>query len=119
MDPRLKSKARAASRPPTVHSPDVRDLVVSYLLEWRKHPLYHFTDVLRAPRTIEAQLSLRTRPCSYDYMDDRVRSLCAALAEDLRDLIGRNVFFDLCGGRLVVHLQSGSLVQSLSVHASK
>ena len=33
-------------------------------------------------------------------MDDEARDICTCLAEDLRDLFGHNVYFDLKHGRL-------------------
>ncbi len=34
----------------------------------------------------------------YNYLDYEVRSLCSIIAHDLRDIIGKNVFFDLNNG---------------------
>lgn len=50
-----------------------------------------------------AQLLYRNRPYRHSYMDSalNMRRLCTILAEDLRDVAGRSVFFDIRRGQLV------------------
>ena len=37
-------------------------------------------------------------------MDPVVRSLCSIMAHDLRDIIGKNIFFDLKKGELYFYI---------------
>lgn len=36
-----------------------------------------------------------------DYMDDNVRGICSIIAIDLREILDRNVYFNLINGKLI------------------
>lgn len=40
----------------------------------------------------------------YNYLDIDVRSLCSIIAHDLRDIIGKNIFFDLNNGEFIFYI---------------
>lgn len=40
-----------------------------------------------------------------DYMDDEARDVCEAIAVDLREYVGHNVYFDLVDSRFVFYVQ--------------
>ena len=41
-----------------------------------------------------------------DYMDDVARDFCTCCAEDLREIMGNNVYFDIRMGQMTIILQS-------------
>lgn len=47
---------------------------------------------------IKTQLRFKNNITSFNYMDEYVRELCCLIAHDLRDQIGKNIFFDLKNG---------------------
>lgn len=49
--------------------------------------------------------SRRGLPLRISYMDKSARDVCCELAESFRDLLERNIFFDLINGRLHVFLE--------------
>lgn len=40
----------------------------------------------------------------YNYMDTKVREICSIIANDLRDILGKNLFFDLKNGDLIFYI---------------
>ena len=58
-----------------------------------------FRVIKRDRTTLWAQMYYRRVPVFFDYMDDSAREVCALVAEQLRDLMGKNVYFDVRRGR--------------------
>lgn len=52
---------------------------------------------------IRAKLFYMGSPSTFDYFDERVMDFCHILAEDMREVAGRNVFFDLQEGNLSIY----------------
>ena len=64
-----------------------------------------FADIKENHDTVFALLTRGRRGVlKMSYMDDRARDVCCELASSLRELLERNIFFDLVDGRLVVYL---------------
>ena len=40
------------------------------------------------------------KKCYYNYLDDEVREICKILANDLKDIFNKNIYFDLINGEL-------------------
>ena len=104
--PRAGQGPGAGPRPSPPHAarPDglARHAIRNYLETWRHHPGYQFVRIRSSPclRFVEADLLAHHLRSTYDYLDPKARRLCTALAVDLRELAGRNVFFDLQHGTL-------------------
>tara|TARA_B100001093_G_C26624950_1_gene926332 strand:+ start:91 stop:402 length:312 start_codon:yes stop_codon:yes gene_type:complete len=53
---------------------------------------------------IITKLLYNNKETTYNYMDDSVRSLCSIIALDLRDIIGKSIFFDLRKGEFYFYV---------------
>jgi len=53
---------------------------------------------------IIVKLLYYNKETTYNYMDDAVRSLCSIIALDLRDLVGKSIFFDLVKGEFYFYI---------------
>lgn len=81
----------------------VRPYVLDYLHECNaRDGDLAFADIRLAGGCVLATLCVGTRACTFDYMDadPGVRRVCKAIAEDLREVAGRSVYFDLARGTL-------------------
>jgi hypothetical protein len=85
--------------PPPARSP--RPYVLDYLHECNAAGGgLTFADIRISGAFVLATVLVHAKACRFDYMDDApgVRIVCKALAEDLRDAVGRAVYFDLARG---------------------
>jgi hypothetical protein len=81
-----------------------RALVLRYLHECNEGAAggFAFRDIRTARGRVHATLCRDGAPYRRDFLDDDpiVRRLCKLVAEDLREAVGRAVFFDLRAGEL-------------------
>ena len=63
-----------------------------------------FSEIEESDETVLALITGPRGIIRMSYMEDRARDMCCELALSLRDLLERNIFFDLTRGRLVVYL---------------
>lgn len=63
-----------------------------------------FSEVEESGETVLALITGPRGVIRSSYMEDRARDMCCELALSLRDLMERNIFFDITRGRLVVYL---------------
>lgn len=77
---------------------EARESLVHYLstIDHRVHLVGVHVD----GRTIRAKMSVN----GVNYMDANMRDWCMCCAEDLRTLLGRNVFFDIHKGRFTLFM---------------
>ena len=94
--PRSKPKARASS--------DDTHKLLSYLAFLKATPCIRVQEShVDENGVIRAKLFYMGRPSKFNYFDERVMDFCHILAEDMREVAGRNVFFDLREGNLSIY----------------
>ena len=93
--PRSKARANVAN--------DDTYKLLSYLAFLKATPCIRVQDSHVDEGVIRAKLFYMGSPSTFDYFDERVMDFCHILAEDMREVAGRNVFFDLREGNLSIY----------------
>tara|TARA_B100000427_G_scaffold310220_1_gene299880 strand:- start:422 stop:679 length:258 start_codon:yes stop_codon:yes gene_type:complete len=80
--------------------PDDYDLV--WALKDYYYQGYYLTVVVESDYVIEAQLTKFYKNVNANYMDDYIRRFTKDLSENLREYVGKNVFYDIINGKLIL-----------------
>ena len=83
----------------------IKPHVLNFLHELNEHDSeFEFRDIRTCRRTVLTEVYCYKEKYNHNYLDDivHVRRFCQCMAEDLRDLTGKSVYFDLVKGKLAI-----------------
>lgn len=81
-----------------------RKSIIHAYFESLRQGVISLDDIAMNDTTVTAQVKFKNSNWSIGYMDEAIREWSSCCAEDLREVVGCNVFFDIRNGRIVVQV---------------
>jgi len=83
----------------------MREYLIEYLNKTKTYNGFSIEkEIITENNFVKTNLLYLNNYSNYNYMDNNVREICTLLANDLRDILNKNFFFDLQYGKLIFYI---------------
>ena len=83
----------------------MREYLIEYLNKTKTYNGFSIEkEFITENNFVKTKLLYLNNYSNYNYMDNNVREICTLLANDLRDILNKNFFFDLQYGTLIFYI---------------
>ena len=78
--------------------------LLNYLREFNTYKNYSINNIKKINNTLVGDLMYYDRFTNKNYMDNTIRDFTKVLSEELRDVVGKNIYYDIDKGKIIFQI---------------
>tara|TARA_B100001057_G_scaffold67253_1_gene60963 strand:- start:134 stop:421 length:288 start_codon:yes stop_codon:yes gene_type:complete len=78
--------------------------LLNYLREFNTYKNYSINNIKKINNTLVGDIKYYNRSTNKNYMDETIRDFTKVLSEELRDVAGKNIYYDIDKGKIIFQI---------------